>query len=93
MTAKEQIVVIDFAVAVAIEVRKVFDHFNASRLEYSQIKISIDALNLDAKIYGVIAANHRERVAEQQAPLFRSLRHAEGCAVLNAGKRSTAGPG
>ena len=32
---KEEIVVIDLAVAIAIEVRKILDHFNAARLEYA----------------------------------------------------------
>ena len=32
---KEEIVVIDLAVAIAIEVRKILDNFNAARLEYA----------------------------------------------------------
>ena len=85
---EQQIVVVDPAIAVAIEIRKVFDHLNATLLKHPQIKISIDALNLAAEIQRVIAPNHRERVAELQASLFSPLRHAERCAVLNAGEGS-----
>ena len=55
-------------------------------LENSQIKIRVDALNLAAKVQGVIAADHRDSVGKLQAALFGALRHAERRAVLNAGK-------
>src|SRR6267142_3104598 len=84
---EEQVIIIDPAVASAIEVRKVFDHFNAACLKYPQIKICIYALDLAAKGEGVIALDRCERVTELQAPLFGTLWHAERCAVLDAGKR------
>ncbi len=83
---EEQIVIIDLAVAVAIEVWKVFDHFNASCLEHSQIKIRIDALNLAAQVQSMIASDDRDCVAKLEAALLGTLGHAERGAVLNAGK-------
>src|SRR6267378_2574937 len=83
---EEQIVIIDLAVAVAIEVWKVFDHFNASRLEHAQIKIRIDALNLAAQVQSMIAADDRDCVAKLETALFSPLRHAKRGAVLDAGK-------
>ena len=57
---KQQIVVVDSAIAVAIEIRKVFDQFDSTLLKYSQIKIRIDSLKLAAESERVIAAQHRE---------------------------------
>src|SRR5436190_8121952 len=83
---EEQIVVIDPAIAVTVEVRKILDHFDATRLEYSQIKIGVNALNFSANAQGVVALDRCERVAELEATLFGTLRYAERRAVLNAGK-------
>src|SRR6267142_5008628 len=83
---EEQVIIIDPAVAIAIEVRKILDHFNAACLKYPQIKIRIYALDLAAKGEGVVALDRCERVAELQAPLFGTLRDAERCAVLDAGE-------
>ncbi len=84
---KQQIVIINLAIAVAIEVRKVFDHLNAPLLKDPQIKISVDALYLTSKVQRVSASDHRERIAELQSSLFGALRYTERGAVLNAGKR------
>ena len=47
---EEQIVIVDLSVAIAIEVRKILDHFNAPLLKDTQIKIRIDTLNFAAKV-------------------------------------------
>src|SRR4030095_4185282 len=74
---EEQVVVINSTIKVAIEVRKVFDHFDPAGLEDPQIKISIDSLNLSTKVQRVISANHGKRVAELQPPLFCPLWYAK----------------
>ena len=84
---KKQIVVVNAAVAVAIEIRKVFDQLDAALLKHLQIEIRLDTLNLAADREGVIATDHGEGVAKLVPPLFRLLWHAERRAVLNARKR------
>src|SRR5687767_13384056 len=71
---EEQIVIINFPVAIAIKVRKILDQFDAPCLEDPQIKVSVDALDLTAKAQGVIATDHRERITELESALFGTLR-------------------
>src|ERR1041385_2189346 len=84
---KQQIVVVNAAVAVPIEIRKVCNQLDATLLKNFQIEIRLNALNLAAEIEHVLAAHHRERIAKLKTTLFRLLRHAERRAVLNARKR------
>ena len=84
---EQQIVIVNMPVAVAIEVREVFDQFDAALLKHFQIEIGCDALKLAAGVERVVAANQRVRVGELKPPLLRSLRHAERRAVLQTGKR------
>ena len=43
---KQQIVVVNSAITVTIEIRKVFDQFDSTLLKYSQIKIRIDSVRV-----------------------------------------------
>ena len=43
-------------------------------------------MDLAAKVQGMIASDHRERIAKLEASLFGALRHAERSAILDAGK-------
>ncbi len=83
---KQQIVIVNATVEVAIEIRKVFDQFNPALLKHFQIEIGLDALNLTAEIERVVAADHRVSVAKLKPPLLGLLRHAKRRAVLNARK-------
>ena len=81
---KQQIIVIDAAIKVAIEIGKVFDHFNAALLKDFQIEIRLHALNLTTGGESMVAANHRQRIAELETALLRLLRHTKRSAVLDA---------
>lgn len=52
---EEKIVVVDFAVLVAVEVRKVFDGLDVSLLEDSEVEVRVDGLDLSAEGKGVFA--------------------------------------
>src|SRR6185369_16773849 len=84
---KQQIVIVNATVVIAIEIGKVFDHFDAPLLKHFQVQIRLDALHFTAKIERVITANQREGVAELKPPLLRLLRHAKRRAVLQTRKR------
>ncbi len=51
---EEQIVVVDFAVLVAVEVGKIFDSLNVALLEYAEIEVGIDGLYFSTKTERVI---------------------------------------
>ena len=52
---EEKIVVVAFAVLVAVEVRKVFDGLDVSLLEDSEVEVRVDGLDLSAEGKGVFA--------------------------------------
>src|SRR6185503_15861542 len=74
---KQQIVIVNAPISIAIEVGKVFDQLDTALLKYFQIEIRLDTLNLAAGIERVLAAQKRVCIAKLEAPLFRLLRHAE----------------
>src|SRR6185369_17586473 len=84
---KQQIVIVDTAVAVAIKIGKVFDHLDAALLKNFQIEIRLDALHFAANVESMIAVHGGVRVGELEAPLLRLLRHTERRTVLNTRKR------
>src|SRR5262249_31397900 len=84
---EKQIIIIDSSVSVPVKVRKVFNHFNATLLKHTQIKIASDKLQLATETECMVAANHCQSVIDLKTSLLSSLRYTERCTVLNAGKR------
>src|SRR5689334_6474860 len=83
---EEQVVIVNPAVAVTVEIREILDHFNSPLLEDAQVKVRVNALYLAAEVKSVIASDHCQRIAELQAALLGALRDAKRRAVLDAGE-------
>ena len=57
---KQQVVVVDAPVAVAIEGREVFDQFDPAVAEHAEIELGVHALDLPAKLPLMRASHERE---------------------------------
>ena len=84
---EQQIVVVDAAVAVVVEVREVLHHLEPAVLEDAEIEERVDALPLAAGPHRVRPADQRHAVGELEALLRGALRDAERRAVLDARER------
>ena len=82
---EEQIVVVDLAILVAIEVGEVFDGLNVALLKDAEVEVGIDGLHLTAEAEGVLVQRPSERVVALEAELAGLLRDAVGCAVVEVG--------
>ena len=84
--SEEQVVVIDFAVVVAIEIGKVFDRLNVPLLKDTEIEVGIDGLDFAAKAQRVITPRPGENVVPLQTKLQGLLGDAIGGAVVQVGE-------
>ena len=84
---KQQVVVVDLAVAVAVERREVLDEFDSPVAEDAQIELRAHALHLTAELPLMGAALQRQRVGELPARLRRALRHTERRSAQQARER------
>src|SRR5688572_18531481 len=67
---KQQIVIVNATVEVAIEIRKVFDQFNAALLKYFEIEIRLHSLNLCADVHAMVSAHEGVCVAKLKTALL-----------------------
>src|SRR5438270_4207907 len=83
---KEQVLIVDYAIVVVIEISEVLNENDAPRLEDTKEKRIINALNLAAKSQVVAPPCPVHGIIPLQ-PILRSLlRHPEGGTISQAGK-------
>src|SRR5438270_290949 len=64
---EEEVVIVNAPVAVAVEVREVFDEFDAALLEDAEVEVGEHALDFAAEGQRVVARDVREVVGELEA--------------------------
>src|SRR6202035_3179582 len=83
---KQEILIVDHAVSVAVLVGEVLDELDRSGLENAEVEIGTDALELAAKMNVVFAVHPIHGVIPLRALLAGLLRHTIGRAVGHAGE-------
>ena len=83
---KQEIAIVNPAVAVVIEIGEVLDELDAALLKDAEIETAVDVLPLAAGAHGVRAADERHGVGKLEAALGRALGDTERAAVLDARK-------